>query len=40
VPCHPELEAYLTAWTRAAGIRRDKKELIIPEHRQGDRWGE
>ena len=34
VPCHPELEAYLTAWTKAAGIGRDKKEAIIPQHRQ------
>jgi site-specific recombinase XerD len=25
VPCHPELEAYLTAWTKAAAISREKK---------------
>ena len=25
VPCHPELEGYLAAWIKAAGIARDKK---------------
>jgi hypothetical protein len=29
VPCHPELEAYLTVWTKAAGIGRDKKEPLF-----------
>ncbi len=34
VPCHPELEAYLTAWTKAAGIGRDKKEPLFRQRRQ------
>jgi len=25
VPCHPELESYLAAWIKAAGIARDKR---------------
>jgi integrase len=29
VPCHAELEAYVTAWTKAAGISRDKKEPLF-----------
>jgi site-specific recombinase XerD len=40
VPCHPELEMYLTAWTKAAGIGREKKAALFRSIRKGDRMGE
>jgi site-specific recombinase XerD len=40
VPCHPELEAYLTAWTKAAGIGRDKKEPLFRSVGKGERLSE
>jgi integrase/recombinase XerD len=40
VPCHPELEAYLTTWTKAAGIGRQKKEPLFRSIGKGDRLGE
>src|SRR5271170_4693190 len=39
VPCHPELEVYLTAWTKAARIGRDKKEPLFRSVGKGDRLG-
>src|SRR5580658_9591704 len=40
VPCHPELEAYLTAWTKAAGIGRDKKGPLFRSVGKGERLSE
>jgi integrase/recombinase XerC len=40
VPCHPELEAYLTVWTKAAGIGRDKKEPLFRSIGKGERLRE
>jgi len=40
VPCHPELEAYLAAWTKAAGIGRDKKEPLFRSIGKGERLSE
>jgi len=40
VPCHPELAAYLTAWTKAAAIGRDKKEPLFRSIGKGERLSE
>ena len=37
VPCHPELEIHLAAWTTAAGISRDKKEPLFRSIGKGER---
>ena len=37
VPCHPELEIHLAAWTKAAGIGRDKKEPLFRSIGKGER---
>jgi integrase/recombinase XerD len=40
VPCHPELEDYLAAWIKAAGIARDKKGPLFRSVGKGERLGE
>jgi len=40
VPCHPELEGYLTAWAKAAGISRDKKTPLFRSIGKGERLSE
>jgi integrase/recombinase XerC len=40
VPCHPELEAYLAVWTKAAGIGRDKKVPLFRSIGKGERLSE
>jgi site-specific recombinase XerD len=40
VPCHPELESYLTAWSKAARIGRDKKEPLFRSIGKGERLSE
>jgi integrase len=40
VPCHPELAGYLAAWTKAAGIGRDKKEPLFRSIGKGERLSE
>ena len=37
VPCHPELEGYFTAWTKAAGIGQEKKEPLFRSIGKGER---
>ena len=39
VPCHPELEEYLTAWTKAAAISREQKEPLFRSIGKGERLG-
>lgn len=39
VPCHPELELYLTAWTPAAGLG-EKKSPVFRRVFKGERLGE
>jgi integrase len=40
VPCHPELEILMAAWTKAAGIGREKKESLFRSVGKGDRLGQ
>jgi integrase/recombinase XerD len=40
VPCHPELEGYLAAWIKAAGIARDKKGSLFQSVGKGERLGD
>ena len=40
MPCHPELEGYLAAWIKAAGIARDKKGPLFRSVGKGERLGE
>ena len=40
VPCHPELEGYLAAWIKAAGINRDKKGSLFRSVGKGELLGE
>jgi integrase len=40
VPCHPELEDYLAAWIKAAGIARDKTGPLFRSVGKGERLGE
>ena len=40
VPCHPELEEYLTAWTRAAAIGGEQKEPLFRSIGKGERLSE
>jgi integrase len=40
VPCHSELELYLTAWMKEASISRDKKTPLFRSIGKGSRLGE
>lgn len=40
VPCHPELEVYLSRWTKAAGLGREKKAPLFRSIGKGERLSE